>query len=140
VIPPVPDGAHATCRGGGVEVGGGAVGATIVIVAATLGTGTGAEALEAVGASLRVVVEVSGGATLVSGGGGGGSVGIHGTIGSGAGAGVGAGVGAVAVIVGEMLSHSGEGVMMGTVDGAGMNEGSSTGDSVGTRSGRCMCH
>jgi hypothetical protein len=84
--------------------GGGAVGATSGIVAATLGTGGG------------------------TGTGGGGSVGIGGAIRSVDGA----GVGAVAGVVGELLSQSGEGVMIGTVGGAGMSEGSFAGGSVGT--------
>jgi hypothetical protein len=77
----------------------------------------------------------TGGATLGSGARGGGSVGIGGTIGRGAGA----GVGAVAGIVGELLSQSCEGVMMGTLGDAGMSEGSLMGGSVGTRSGLCVC-
>jgi hypothetical protein len=109
--------------GGGVDVG-----STIGIVAATLGTGAGAGALEAVCASLGVVEKVDSGTTLGSGGGGGGSVRSGGTIGIGAGA----VVGAVAVIVGELMSQSGEGVMIGTVGGAGISEASSAGGSVGT--------
>jgi hypothetical protein len=108
--------------------GGVAVGATVGIVATTLGTGVGAGALEAAGISLRAVVDMAVGATLRSGTGGGGSVGSGGTIVIGAGA----GGRAVAVIVGELLSHSGEGVMMGTVGDAGMSVGSSTGGSIGT--------
>jgi hypothetical protein len=103
LMSPMMDGAHATCRGDVVEVGGGgglAVGATIGVVAASLGTGAG----------------------------GGGSVGIDGTIGRCSGA----GVGAVAVIVRELLSQSTEGVMMGTVGGARMSEGISLGGALGT--------
>jgi hypothetical protein len=52
------------------------------------------------------------------------------------------GIGAGAVVgasVGERLSHCGEGVMMGTVDGAGTSDGESAGGSLGTWSGRCVC-
>jgi hypothetical protein len=53
---------------------------------------------------------------------------------------IGIGVGAVnGTSVGELLSHNGDGVVMGKVDDAGTTDGSSAGGSVGTWSGRCVC-
>jgi hypothetical protein len=89
-------------------------GATIRVVASTLGT-DGA-------------IFGTGGAALVTGAGGGGSVGIGGTIERCARS----GVGSVAGIVRELLSQSEDGVTMGSVGGTGMSEGSSAGGSAGT--------
>jgi hypothetical protein len=64
------------------------------------------------------------------------------TIGMSAGDGAAIGIGAGAVMgasVGGLLSHSSEGVMMGTVGGAGIRDGSSMGGSVVTWSGRYVC-
>jgi hypothetical protein len=57
-----------------------------------------------------------------------------------AGATLGISAGAVnGAAVGELMSHNGDGAMMGTVDDAGTSDGSSAGGSVGTWSGRCVC-
>jgi hypothetical protein len=101
-MPPVLDGANATRRGDVVEVDGGGGG---------------------VGATSGVFV-----ATLVIGAVDGGSVGIGVTIGRGSGA----GVGDVAGIERELVSQSGDGVVMGTVGGTGTSEWIPAGGSVGT--------
>jgi hypothetical protein len=94
----------------------------VVVEWKLVGGGGGGGWLLAVGSTSGVFADTlgTGGTSLRSGAGDGGRVGIGGTIGICSGA----GGESVAGIVAKLLSQSGEGVMMGTVGGAGMREGS----------------